>query len=107
MPSRRLRPCNHPGCPSLTADRYCDEHTQDLKRYDKERPSPSLRGYGDNWKKVRKLYLREHPICEECGRGAEVVHHLLPIREGGGNEEDNLEALCNRCHNRITAKEKK
>jgi 5-methylcytosine-specific restriction protein A len=30
------------------------------------------------------------------------VHHLIPKRDGGCDEESNLEALCHSCHSKVT-----
>jgi 5-methylcytosine-specific restriction protein A len=30
------------------------------------------------------------------------VHHILPLANGGTNEEGNLIALCKSCHSKIT-----
>ena len=35
---------------------------------------------------------------------AEQVHHVLPLSEGGSNDEGNLMSLCKSCHSRIHAK---
>lgn len=53
---------------------------------------------------MRRAYLACHPVCAMCGAPAEEVHHVLPIREGGSHDWDNLQALCSRCHGMITAK---
>lgn len=29
-----------------------------------------------------------------------TVHHVVPLEEGGGSDDANLTALCQRCHNR-------
>jgi len=47
-------------------------------------------------------------LCEQCkseGRltAAEEVHHILPLADGGTNDESNLMALCKSCHSKITA----
>lgn len=53
------------------------------------------------------MFLRGHPLCEECLRYGKVtpatdVHH----KDGNveNTNEDNLEALCHSCHSRHTAK---
>jgi 5-methylcytosine-specific restriction protein A len=33
---------------------------------------------------------------------AEEVHHVLPLANGGTNDEGNLMALCKSCHSSIT-----
>ena len=71
--------------------------------------SAAGRGYGVAWRKARKQYLEEHPLCVECmkeGRyvKATVVDHIIPHR---GNktlfwDQRNWQALCKRCHDRKT-----
>jgi len=40
--------------------------------------------------------------CACCGRKFQYfvlqIHHITPRRNGGGNEESNLVAVCNNCH---------
>lgn len=61
------------------------------------------------WRKLRDLFLRQHPLCERCmanGRTvpAEDIHHKKsPFRNGEIDyslllDEKNLEALCKKCH---------
>jgi 5-methylcytosine-specific restriction protein A len=77
------------------------------KEYDKERGTASERGYDRAWSKVRKLKLKQDPLCEEClkkGRTekAVVVHHIVEISQGGERLAlDNLMSLCRDCHERI------
>ena len=109
MPKRPKRPCSHPGCPKLTDGRFCAEHEkQEAVRYEKYGRDPAVRRrYGRAWKKLRAHFLSLHPLCEQCkseGRltAAEEVHHILPLANGGTNDEDNLMALCKSCHSKIT-----
>ena len=62
------------------------------------------------WRRVRNLYLHQHPICERCGKLATEVHHINnlmlyrddPIKmEQMAFDEDNLMALCHDCHNKV------
>jgi 5-methylcytosine-specific restriction protein A len=108
MPQRLKRPCNHPGCPALTDNRYCDQHRkQEMRRYDQDRGTRQERGYTAQWLKVREIYLRRHPLCERCedaGRVevAAMVHHKQAIRQGGAVlNMENLQAVCRRCHDAI------
>jgi len=56
------------------------------------------------WRKYRKIYLESHPVCVMCeAEGivtpANVVDHIVPIRQGGDKfDEKNLQALCRRHH---------
>ena len=109
MPNRPLRTCSHPSCKELTNDAYCDKHK---RQYDKLRGSSYDRGYDNQWRKYRILFLREYPLCEIClkeGRvkSSTVVDHIQPHK---GNkvlfwDEKNHQSLCKECHDRKTATE--
>lgn len=116
MPQRPLRPCQHPMCPRLTQDGWCDEHRpkRDHSRYDSKRRSAAKRGYGYKWRLAREAFLRQHPICEcdECKRlgrilPAEVVDHIIPHRGDPALfwDTSNWRAMSKRCHDRKTALE--
>lgn len=105
MPNTLPLPCRYPGCPRLG----CTLHTE--QRND-ARPTANRRGYGAQWQRLRKMYLRRHPVCVDPDnnhphqvRAATDVHHILAKVNGGTNEESNLQALCHSCHSKITAKE--
>ncbi len=110
MPYKPKRPCAYPGCGQLAVrEQYCAVHQKTVdKHYNQfERDPVSNKRYGRSWKRIRDRYIRLHPLCEECQRenkltAAEEVHHILPLAKGGGNEAENLMALCKPCHSRIT-----
>lgn len=109
MPRKPLRPCSYPGCPELVEGRYCEEHSkQSYKDYNTYRRDPrSKKRYGSEWKRIRNIFIKEHPLCEECRRNgrvtpAEEVHHILPLGRGGTHDTNNLMALCKSCHSRIS-----
>lgn len=59
------------------------------------------------WEACRESYMRfKFYICERCGRQGKIVHHKRYITpETIGSPEvtlnwDNLECLCQNCHNR-------
>lgn len=64
------------------------------------------------WRKVRTLKLQQNPMCEECERNgrltpAQMVDHIVPINKGGAMlDMENMQSLCNACHNRKSAKDK-
>lgn len=72
------------------------------------RPTAAKRGYNSKWQKASKGYLRNHPICVQCGEPATVVDHIEPHRQDWSKfwNSDNWQALCVRCHNRKSATEK-
>ena len=104
MPRKPKRPCRMTGCPNLTDRKscYCETHEKTMQRhYDH-----FTRGYGSAWRRIRGRHLSGNPLCEMCkeqGRYvlATLVHHILPISEGGTHDESNLMSLCVSCHERI------
>ena len=58
------------------------------------------------WKRARRQFLAEHPLCRDCRRAGRVkpatdIHHVVPRRQqhsGDDFDEANLEALCHSCH---------
>lgn len=63
------------------------------------------------WRKFSKRYKESHPLCVECEKKdlvvlAKVVDHINPINNGGEKlSEDNVQGLCESCHNRKSANE--
>ena len=60
----------------------------------------------DDWRRIRGLYVKKHPLCERCleeGRitPVEEVHHIIPLSRGGTNQFSNLMSLCQSCHTKI------
>lgn len=120
MNSRPLKPCNKPGCSSLTTGRYCDNHkvqsTEDNRYYDKyQRDKRSNSFYHSMaWKKVRKLaILNSNGLCVRCFDNNRlvqgyIVDHIIPVKEDWSKrlELDNLQYLCLACHNKKTNEDK-
>lgn len=53
------------------------------------------------WEKIRSRILAERRVCENCKEiRSEEVHHILPISCGGRSTDDNLQALCSKCHHK-------
>lgn len=109
MPMKPLKPCNHPGCPELTKNKYCDRHRN---LHNNKRESASKRGYNNKWRVASKRYLKAHPLCVQCQKEnrlveATVVDHIIPHRGDKKLfwDENNWQALCKRCHDRKTRRE--
>lgn len=111
MPRKPMHPCSIPGCPNLTYSRYCELHTKEENKryetYDRDKATKKL--YSGSWKRIRESYFKRHPFCEYCyAKGilvkAEHVHHKVPLKEGGSNNEENLVSLCKPCHSKEHAK---
>ena len=61
----------------------------------------------DAWERCRAAFIvSRFGICERCGRPGHVVHHKIYITPANINDPaitlswDNLELLCQDCHNR-------
>ena len=105
MPYKPKKPCAHPGCANLTSTRYCEAHSHlEQKHYES---SSKLHFYSSPaWRNKRHEFLTEHPLCITCGKPAEIVDHIIPIRQGGAPLEDrNLQPLCWSCHSRKSIQE--
>ena len=110
MPRKPQRPCRYPGCPRLTDGVYCEDHAKIMEQhYEKFQRgySPGKR-YGRAWKRIRDRYIHKHPLCEQCLKGGryvtvEEVHHIVPLSEGGSNDESNLMSFVVRVTRRFTA----
>ena len=111
MPIAPPRPCRWPGCPALVhepRERFCAPHRRAHKRdadrrTDERRPSSARRGYGRTWRELRKAVLASQPLCELCLREGRItpatdVDHIVPLRDGGTNDPDNLRPLCRPHH---------
>lgn len=105
MPERAARPCGVKECPGLVRDGACSLCGPVRRRADRGRGTAAQRGYGARWQRLRKLYVRHHPLCVVCGAPATDVDHITPKRRGGSDDESNLQALCSTCHNRKTNRE--
>ena len=61
------------------------------------------------WRRFRDWYIKQHPICEQCDKEGRLtptvmVDHIVEISDGGAlTSEDNVQALCWKCHGIKTA----
>lgn len=65
-----------------------------------------MAGYrrSNQWPKVRKLWLKNHPCCAVCGGVQDLeVHHKMPFHldESKELDETNLITLCESKHNGV------
>ena len=52
------------------------------------------------WEPIReKVFARDGRRCQQCGKAGRLeAHHVLPLKENGSNDMDNLTTLCRGCH---------
>lgn len=119
MTNKTLKPCPKIGCPNLTRERYCTEHTYErkekVKQYNKQRDEKHVKFYNSRiWREARQQALvRDRFLCVHCkqeGRltKAKIVDHIEELKHGGWDKRtdlDNLQSLCVPCHNTKTKKE--
>ncbi len=71
--------------------------------------SRHARGYGSAWERIRAAVLRrDSHLCQPClakGRPtpATQVDHITPKAKGGTDDRENLQAICDECHDAKTA----
>jgi len=56
----------------------------------------------DAWSSVAERKKNEVGECERCGKRHNLhVHHIIPVRTGGTNDQYNLMVLCASCHRSV------
>lgn len=84
----------------------------------RDNPEIAKKYYSRKWKKLRHYKLIQNPLCERCLQkgfynAAKIVHHKEYITETNYLDDnvffniDNLEALCQDCHNKEHFEDKK
>jgi len=75
------------------------DHIELAKRAKKKKAKAKYRSFiTKNKDEILDIFDNE---CEVCGfdfKPTLVVHHKIPISEGGSNDIDNLSSLCPTCH---------
>jgi 5-methylcytosine-specific restriction protein A len=93
-------------CRALFTGKKCPSCTQ---RYEQaRREDPVHRFYmGAEWRACRASFLRDHPVCADCGGVATEADHLLSVRQRPDLAlvQANLVARCKRDHSRRTSRE--
>lgn len=93
--------------PRLTTlkPRLAPAKVRDLRMVD-----PTQRQRGRTWMDRRAAWFRKHPLCVMCesqGRvtAATQLDHVVPLWEGGSDDDTNFQSLCADCHKAKTAEE--
>lgn len=113
MSPRAPSVCAVTGCtnPAPPGQARCDQHRlQRQRQQDTARPNAGQRGYGSRWRRVRSTFLRDNPICIDCGAAASEADHAPRSRRAlladGVTDPDQpqfLQPRCKRCHSIRTA----
>lgn len=72
--------------------------------------TPTKRMTGRPWMRLRRLVMKEEPLCRHCTvlgkvRATYEVDHILPLVDGGTDDRSNLQGLCWSCHQTKTRNE--
>lgn len=110
----RIRVCRSPDCGEIAPQGgLCPScRRAEWREVDRRRPSAAERGYGERWRRIRAAFLREQPICVDCGGRAHVADHdpisrVELVRQGDPDPDafHHLRPRCASCHNRRTARD--
>ena len=102
MPAAFYRPCPTRGCAALVRSGHCEAHGGQRKAWAKDTPGPPrLRGRA-NQQRRQRVFARD-PLCVPCAaKGyvsvATIADHVVPLTQGGADNESNLQGVCSRCH---------
>ena len=102
------RICTHPGCYERVTSGRCEAHSRPA--WTKAQPTVRIRGW--QLQRLREQLFAHEPLCRIC-RAAGVVtpatvrDHVVPLFEGGRDDESNVQALCQSCSDAKTQAESK
>ena len=101
-----MRPCKHPGCRNLSATGYCDEHKAERGPWVSKNKPKRLRGRKSQERRKR-IAERDGYKCQVCGRVTSkgIADHIIPLAFGGKDVEDQMQWICNECHEAKTKRE--
>jgi 5-methylcytosine-specific restriction enzyme A len=63
------------------------------------------------WRRFRLVHIQANPLCVQCAKvgrivAGRVVDHIKPINQGGEVfDANNVQTLCDHCHNIKSGKE--
>ena len=108
MPVASPKPCID--CGALVSDgtTRCDLHKRPA--WTKRDDAPKRRT-GRWLQRERDRLFSYEPLCRECGRQGRVTlavirDHIVPLSEGGTDDDDNIQPLCQACSDVKTEAEK-
>jgi len=96
------KPCSHPGCGVLVRDggSRCPKHPKEVWA---KSSTATKRVTGRRLQTMRARLFQESPLCVECERHGWITlatqrDHIKPLAEGGLDDDSNVQALCEPCH---------
>jgi 5-methylcytosine-specific restriction protein A len=109
MPNAPLRPCLKPGCPTLVRSGRCAQHTPEQSH---GWTGDTGRIRGRKLQQLRAELFRREPLCRLCAAKGETAvavirDHVVPLAEGGTDDDSNIQPLCQTCSDAKTQAESK
>ena len=102
MPVSAPRPCTSPGCGALVRDGSgrCAKHPKPAWA---KPVTATKRVTGRRLQSMRAALFARAPLCVECQRLGRVTQatqrdHIVPLAEGGADDDNNVQGLCEPCH---------
>ena len=102
MPKAAPKPCSQPGCGVLVRDgsSRCPKHPKEAWA---KPVTATKRVTGRKLQAMRAKLFQQSPLCVECERHGRVTlatqrDHITPLAEGGQDDDSNVQALCEPCH---------
>ncbi len=108
MPYQTKKECAFPNCHRVTNKRYCSQCEKTVnKQHEARRETATRRGYTSRkWRIIRHRILERDPMCTMCNcELSNVCDHIVPISQGGSDDDKNLQGVCLSCHSGKTAME--
>ena len=94
--------CRFPQCSGRGTHRgYCAAHARE--QWQSSRPIRRIRGRA--LQEMRARLFQRRPWCAQCGAKATIRDHVIPLAEGGRDNESNEQPLCRSCSDIKTARE--
>ena len=111
MPTAAPRPCGHPGCGALVRDGSgrCAKHAKEAWA---KPVIATKRITGRKLQEMRKALFTRSPLCAACELVGRVTlatqrDHIIPLAEGGEDNDGNTQGLCFACHETKSIEESK
>ncbi|TXG78917.1 HNH endonuclease [Candidatus Dojkabacteria bacterium] len=109
MPVSSPRPCSFHACRNLVKDGSgrCGDHPKITWA---KKATATKRITGRRLQAMRAKLFSKNPLCAECARNGLVSiatqrDHIIPLEEGGLDDETNEQGLCEACHEKKSKQE--
>lgn len=109
-PQAPLKPCPGNGgrCSALVRSGRCDKHGGPAQAWQHNAPVQRIRG--SKLQALRRALFAGEPLCRPCAAQnrttlATIRDHIVNVEEGGTEEPNNIQPICEDCHRAKTHSE--